>query len=241
MKKKFKITATILLIAAGILSLTVSIVLNAPEKPQPRPIANIQNFPLQAVVSMGHEEFAWTLVAIQSLAATINAWTLKNSSNIDPQEQKRVFAKFDEALIGLAPLAQVSLGMREVFTFPASLLAFEFNDIDRAINVARLGANDKRLEVDLILSVAFLTHIFKGDLKAAAEDYQRVSAQFPNATWLQDSVRLLKQGIDPSKRAGKDKTILCKMLANAFPLAKKKLVQRNLCTPKQIGEGSANE
>jgi len=75
-------------------------------------------------------------------------------------------------------------------------------------------------------------------VRKAADDYDRVAVHFPTARWLHETSNQLRRGIDPSKRSGKDKTIFCKMLSNAFPLAKKRLVQRGLCTPFQIGEGT---
>ena len=236
-----KNNSSVVLVGFGILSLMSSLALHSSDKQSAGRHTQFQNIPLHATSSMGHTEFAWTLVAIQSLAATVNAWNAHDSEAIDASEKARNIAKFEESLEILPALAEASLGMREVFTFPASFLAFELNKIDRAIEIARAGANDIRIEADLALSIAFLTHIFKGDLIRAADDYQRVAMHFPTATWLQDTIRMLRQGIDPSTRAGKDKTILCKMLANAFPLAKKKLVQRKLCSLQQIGEGMNNE
>jgi hypothetical protein len=230
--------SSLALVAGGILCLFASLHLQRAQTLHSGSNIQIQKFPIHATASFGHREFAWTLIAIESLAATVNAWNSRNNPNIDESRQARMQQKFDESLEGLAGIAEFSLGMREVFTFPASFLAFELNDLDRAIAVARAGAKDFRLEADLALSIAFLTHIFKGDLRAAADDYERVSVHFPEAVWLKETVNSLRQGIDPSKRAGKDKTILCKMLANAFPLAKKKLVQRNLCSLNQISGGT---
>lgn len=229
---------SVLMIGLGMCFLAASSFIYKPNGSEHKVNKQIQNFPIHAITSFGHREFAWTLLAIEGLAATVNIWNTQNTPDLSKSEREKLLAKFEDSLNTLPGLAEESLGMREVFTLPASFLAFELNDIDKAISVARQGARDIRLEADLALSIAFLTHIFKGDLSKAADDYDRVAVNFPTAGWLRETSSQLRRGIDPSKRPGKDKTIFCKMLANAFPLAKKRLVQRGLCTPSQIGEGS---
>lgn len=195
---------------------------------------NFYKFPLQTFVSQGHQEFGWTLIALDGLASTVNAWNIFNSANQSESTRSLMLSKFEDFLDVTPELAKQSLGMRELFLFPTSFLAFEINDIDRAILVARAGAADTRIEADLSVAIAYLSHIFKGDLAQAAKDYERVYMHFPNAQWLKSTIDSLKSGVDPYQRAGRERSKTCIALAKAFPLAKKRLIERGVCTTEQL-------
>ena len=151
-------------VAAGLILMLIQLAIGKSLPAQPQTTRPFQKFPIQAVLSNGHNEFAWTIIAIQGLAQTVNTWSTLDNRNVDQRTKDIQLGKFDDSLSNLPDLANQALGMRELFLFPASVLAFEMNDIDRAVEVARMGAKDIRLEADLALSIAYLTHIFKGDL-----------------------------------------------------------------------------
>lgn len=235
-----KTRATVLLVC-GLMLLFVSVALQSKDKNPVVTNMEIQKFPIQTLVSNGHREFAWTIIAINTLAATVNAWNSKTQKGLEPEIQNQSLAKFEESLDAIPGLARESLGMLEVFMFPASFLAFEVNDIDRAIEVARAGSTDPRLQADLVLSVAYLSHIFKGNLNQAADDYELLLTQFPNATWIKETIVALRSGVDPFKREGRNRTIICNMLQRAFPLARKRLIERGVCNKPTPVDGIPHE
>ena len=235
---QYKLPSMILLIGCIILTPN-SLWLNQARSDKANSIA-IKERPSASFFSFGHQEFASILIALQGLSSTVNAWSMASSPEANPELRERVNKKFDEFLTNLPFLAKESLGMREIFLFPASYLAFERNDIDRAIEVAQAGAKDPRLEVDLILSVAYLTHIFKGDFNSTAAAYERVLVHFPSSTWLKNVIAELRAGRDPLVRPGKDRTLACKMLNNAFPLARDRLIKRKICT-EEIGNSKETQ
>ncbi|MFZ9520258.1 MAG: hypothetical protein ACO3A4_07265 [Silvanigrellaceae bacterium] len=227
-----------LLILLGVAFMFVQLNIGRNQPVQPRTAGPFQKFPIQAVVANGHLEFAWLVVAIQGLAETVNTWTTLDAKHIDIHTRTVQLAKFEDTLSVLPDLANQTLGMRELFLFPASVMAFELSDINRAIEIARLGAKDIRLEADLALSIAYLTHIFKGDLKQAASDYERVQLHYPNVSWLKETIALLKMGVDPFQRPGRSRGKICFMMTKAFPLSKNRLIERGICNKGQEQDGT---
>ncbi|MEN9808493.1 MAG: hypothetical protein RLZZ488_60 [Pseudomonadota bacterium] len=201
--------------------------------------AEAQKFPIPFLISNGHREFAWTIIALDGLASAVNAWTGLVDPATTREQRTRLLDKFNDTLDALPGLAKESLGMREVFQFPASILAFELNDIDRSIAVARIGAQDVRLEPDLALTIAYLSHVFGNDLREVAKDYERVQVHFPNVSWLNELIESLKMGKDPFKRSDRNRTAVCRMLTRAFPLATKRLIERDICTKEYFRSNQA--
>lgn len=234
---KFTLPAKILI--AGFVFLLTAVHLQEKFPKVRKQNVEAQKFPIPFLISNGHREFAWTVIALNGLAAAVNAWT----GLIDPattlEQRTRLLDKFNDSLDALPGLAKEALGMREVFQFPASILAFELNDVDRSIAVARIGAQDVRLEPDVALSIAYLSHVFGKDLREVAKDYERVQVYFPNVSWLNDVISSLRQGIDPFKRSDRNRTAVCRMLSSAFPLAKKRLIEREICTKEFFGSNPA--
>lgn len=218
----------------GILFLAAASVLQSFQPQRKYANNDPQNFPIHGLVSHGHHEFAWTIVAIQGLAATVNAWTTQSNSQKNPQVSKLMLEKFEESLETLPTLAKQSLGMREIFLFPVSFLAFELNDIERAVKVARYGAEDPRIEADLATTIAYLNYIFTADLQQAAQDFERLYVTFPSVAWLERIVTSLKAGVDPFAKPGRDRSRMCRMLVRAFPLARSKLIQRGTCAETML-------
>lgn len=234
---KFTLPAKCMIAGLGFLLTSVYL-----QQKQPRireQNAEAQKFPIQTLVSNGHREFVWTVIAINGLAAAVNFWTALNDPTITQEQLNRLRDKFNESLDALPGLANEALGMREIFQFPASILAFDLNEIDRSIAVARIGAQDIRLEADLALTIAYLSHIFGQNLQEVAKDYERVQLHFPNVSWLKDLIASLKMGIDPYKRADRNRAAVCLMMSRAFPLAKKRLVERQICTNEIFGSSQA--
>jgi hypothetical protein len=226
------------MVSAGLILMLTQFSLGKTIPTKSLPPGPFQKFPIQAVISNGHNEFAWTIIGIQGLAQTVNVWSILHTPNVDQRIREVQLGKFDDSLANLPDLASQALGMRELFLFPASVLAFEMNDIDRAVEVARMGAKDIRLEADLALSIAYLTHIFKGDLQQAAKDYERVQLHYPNVSWLKETIASLKMGIDPFKRQGRSRSKICFMMSRAFPLSKQRLIERGVCNQDQLQEGT---
>lgn len=193
----------------------------------------INEAPIAAVTSFGHNEFGWSLVALQGLSHTVNAWAAEESVAENSSKKSHLYAKFDDFLQALEPLANAQLGMREIFTFPASYLAFERNELTKALRVAELGLNDDRLSADLSLVVAYLKHLFHPDLNEVADAYENVLRIFPNAQWLSKTINALRNGIDPMTKSGKQ---TCRNLLLVFPKAEKKLIERNICNPRSEGD-----
>lgn len=188
--------------------------------------------PVAAVASFGHSEFGWSLVALQGLAHTVNAWSAKESGLENSIEKSHLQAKFEDFLEAMEPLSEAQLGMREIFTFPASYLAFERNELKEALRVAELGLNDSRLSADLSLVVAYLKHLFHPDLNEIAKAYENVLRVFPNAQWLNKTISSLRSGIDPMTQSGQQ---TCKNLLLVFPRAEQKLIERKVCPPPSKG------
>jgi hypothetical protein len=227
MNKDAKNLSTFLLLF-GLCLTGLTVVLQGPAKAVQKN-SFLQSFPLQSVIASGHHEIAWTLVAIGGLTATVNAWSAYDDPVISKDQLQLQRARFEESVSHLSVLAPQSTGMVEVFLFPTSFLAFGLNDIDQAIQIARLGASDVRIEPQLALAVAYLSHLFKGDLAQAVKDYERLAFHFPTVLWLQDIIKSLKNGIDPFNRPGRDRKNICRSLQSAFPLARKTLIERGIC------------
>jgi len=234
---KYKLPAQILF--AGLTFLLMAVYLQEKFPRLREHNAETQKFPIQFFVSNGHREYAWTVIALNGLASSVNAWTGFVDPETTLEQRTRLTDKFNDTLDALPGLAKESLGMREVFQFPSSILAFELNDIDRSIAVARIGAQDIRLEPNLALSIAYLSHVFGRDLQEVAKDYERVLVHFPNVSWLKDLIASLKMGVDPFKRSDRNRTAVCTMLSRAFPLAKKRLIEREICTKEFFGSNPA--
>lgn len=185
-----------------------------------------KEFPILALASMGHTEFGWSVAALEGLAQTVNAWTSDEASHLDSQKKEQIREKFYQFYEHIEALAAVQLGMRELFTYPASYLAFERNDIQNALRIAELGAQDDRLTPDLALVIAYLKHLFHPDLSEVADAYERVLLAYPQAQWLQKTIADLRRGVDPLLRPKQDQ---CQKLLFVFPKAQKKLVERKIC------------
>lgn len=185
-----------------------------------------KEFPTLALASMGHTEFGWSVAALEVLAHTVNAWISDEDSNLDSQKKEQIRERFYQFYEHIDALAAVQLGMRELFTYPASYLAFERNDIESALRIAELGAQDDRLTPDLALVIAYLKHLFHPDLSEVADAYERVLLAYPQAKWLQKTIADLRRGDDPLLRPNQDQ---CQKLLFIFPKAQKKLVERKIC------------
>lgn len=182
--------------------------------------------PVVAVSALGHSEFGWSIVALQGLAQTLNAWNSDESELLDANKKELIRNQFYQFYENINSLAAVQLGMREIFTYPASYLAFEKNDLENAVRIAELGAQDTRLAPDLALVVAYLKHLFLTNLNEVADAYERVLSLYPQAVWMNKTIEQLRRGVDPMLRTDKDQ---CQKLLFVFPKAKKRLVERGIC------------
>jgi hypothetical protein len=190
-----------------------------------------------AALSFGHREFAWTLLALEGLASTVNLWHAENSTNTDKATQIQMERRFYSFIKTLPEFAKEKIGMHEIFLFPSSYLAFVRNDIDNAVDVARAGSTDARLRANLVLTVAYLTHIFKDDLNSIADEYEKVAAEYPQATWLRKTINKLRSGQDPFLEEKTSKN--CERFLNIFPFSKAQLIKRGICpTPDNEGKNS---
>lgn len=188
--------------------------------------------PFVATAALGHTEFGWTIAALQGLAYTINAWSSEDYEQIDAKKKDAVHQQFDHFYEQIDSLAAAQIGMREVFTYPASYLAFERNDLEKAVRIAELGAQDQRLTADLALVIAYLKHLFSDDLNQVADAYERVLEAYPQAEWLDKTIQQLRSGVDPMLRSDKDH---CRKLLIVFPKAKRRLVERGICSNSEKG------
>jgi hypothetical protein len=187
----------------------------------------IKKMPLVATASLGHSEFGWTMVALEGLAKTINAWSMEDAQHIDPRKKDLTLKQFDQFYENIDSLATAQIGMREVFTYPASYLAFDRNDLENALRISELGAQDNRLTADLALVIAYLKHLFATDLNEVANAYERVLLAYPQATWLKKTIEQLREGVDPMLRTDKNQ---CRKLLFIFPRAKRRLTERGICS-----------
>lgn len=190
---------------------------------------SLGNFAVPAALAFGHREFAWSLWGLNGLAATVNAWHADTAKELTAHQRKQIDDKLRAFVADIPEFAKESIGMREIFIFPASYYAFVRNDVDVALTIARAGADDPRLAADLVLTVAYLTHLFNGDLSAAAHAYEKVLEVFPNSQWLNKTISKLRSGVDPFLSDDESKQKNCKQLLIMFPLSKKRLIERKIC------------
>ncbi|MEY2988190.1 MAG: hypothetical protein RJB13_1711, partial [Pseudomonadota bacterium] len=175
----------------GLLLLFASSQVPSRQKKHENQIKLFKNLPLIATASMGHTEFGWIVAALEGLAKTINAWSAEDSTVLNPSKKELALKQFYHFYEHIDALAEAQIGMREVFTYPASYLAFEKNDLENALRIAELGAQDERLKPDLALVIAYLKHLFLTDLNSVADAYERVLEAYPQALWLNETIQKL--------------------------------------------------
>lgn len=197
-----------------------------------RHAALFEEAPLVATASLGHTEFGWTMAALQGLTYTINAWSSEDSNRIDSKKKDVLRQQFYQFFDHIDSLAAAQIGMREVFTYPASYLAFELNDLENAVRIAELGAQDPRLTPDLAMVVAYLKHLFLSDLEQVADAYERVLQAYPQAVWLNKTIQQLRDGDDPMLKSDRDQ---CQKLLFVFPKAERRLTERGICGDSSRG------
>lgn len=227
----------LLLIAMGLLCITLSTQLTPQKMIRKAERGNLQEFAVPAALSFGHREFAWSLWAMHGLSTIVAAWHSHDSSTITKDKQLDLERKLYSFLNTLPEFSKESLGMREIFIFPSSYLAFVKNDTDAALKTANLGIQDPRLVIDLTLTVAYLTHLFKNDLNEAARAYEKVLEVFPRSTYLQKTIGKLRAGIDPFLEDESQLEKNCQQLLRVFPFARAKLIERKICSPESTDQG----
>jgi len=225
-----------LMLAAGVTLIASALWLVSRQDKRPVTRGSLSNFAIPAALSFGHREFAWSLWALNGLAATVNAWHADTTTELSAQQREQINKKLRAFVADIPEFAKESIGMREIFIFPASYFAFVKNEADVALDIARAGAGDPRLAADLVLTVAYLTHLFNGDLNAAAHAYEKVLEVFPNSQWLNKTISKLRSGEDPFLSDEESKQKNCKQLLIMFPLSKKRLVERKICPNENFPE-----
>lgn len=230
-----------LLLTAGVTLIASALWLASRQDKRPAPRGSLSRFAIPAALSFGHREFAWSLWALNGLAATVNAWHAETAVEQSAEQREQIEKKLSAFVLDIPEFAKESIGMREIFIFPASYFAFVKNEADVALDIARAGAGDPRLAADLVLTVAYLTHLFKGDLNAAAQAYEKVLEVFPNSQWLNKTISKLRRGVDPFLSDEESKRKNCKQLLIIFPLSKKRLVERKICPNENLLNELNNE
>jgi hypothetical protein len=225
------------MLVAGLTSISSALWLVSRQDKRPVTRGSLSKFAIPAALAFGHREFAWSLWALNGLAATVNAWHADTAKELTIQQREQIEKRLNSFVADIPEFAKESIGMREIFIFPASYFAFVRNDVDVALAIARAGADDPRLAADLVLTVAYLTHLFNGDLSAAAHAYEKVLEVFPNSQWLNKTISKLRSGVDPFLSDDESKQKNCKQLLIMFPMSKKRLIERKICPNVNSREG----
>ncbi|MEN9529567.1 MAG: hypothetical protein RI932_1440 [Pseudomonadota bacterium] len=216
-------------IAAALLCITASLMLSSTRNSDSRPTGSLRKIALPAALSFGHREFAWLLWGLGGLSTAVNAWDASTNTSIKPEQAEILSKRLREFAESLPEFSKEKLGMREIFIFPSSYFAFTTNEIDLALEIAKQGISDPRIAPDLTLTVAYLIHLFKNDLEAAADAYQKLLEVFPQSTWLNKTIAKLREGKDPFIEDPAENQKNCKRLLTLFPLSKHKLIERGIC------------
>jgi hypothetical protein len=216
-------------LVVAILCIAASAFLSPSKQDQTAQRGSLAKIAVPAALSFGHREFAWLLWGLGGLSASVNAWDAASNPNIGSEQKTLTDARLRDFAQNLPEFAREQLGMREIFLFPASYLAFTTNDIDLALKIAREGINDPRIAPDLTLTLAYLIHLFKNDLQAAADAYQKLLELYPESTWLNKTISKLRAGVDPFLEDPAENRRSCNRLLTLFPLSRTKLIERGIC------------
>jgi hypothetical protein len=165
----------------------------------------------------GHKEISDLMTGLNIISVSVDAFR----QPLDADSRENVAARrFEDAMKDVEFLSKVSLGMVEVYSFPATHLLFDNEEPLRALKIVRLGMKDIHADARILMLGGFISLFFLRDVPQASEFFSTLIQKEGSPPWLIQLSTRLKAGKDPFREDPESEKILKKVMEKSFPRAK---------------------
>lgn len=170
----------------------------------------------------GHREMSDLADGMAVVATSVDIFANRDLRSAADIRGTKLHKRFLDSLDTVKFLSRFSLGMDEIYFFPAMYLLFEEGNADAALATIDLGVADRRTQARVPLLAAYTAHVFMRNPRKAGEYYLEIPRRFPDAPpWVAELGQKLVSGQDPIDTNPQIRKQLLDTVKRAFPEAEK--------------------
>lgn len=221
-------TPAFALLAAGLLGMSLCAFAWIGQTAQEQKQATTQKISLREYaqnkrnVFLGHREMADLMDGMAVVATTIDLFSNRNSKSAKEIAGTKLHQRFLDSLNTVRDLSKYSLGMDEIYFFPAMYLLFEDIEAEQAISIIDLGVQDQQTQARIPLLGAYIAHVFLRNPIQAGRYYLEIPKRYKDTPeWVTQLGERLARGDDPIDTNVEVRQKLLETMKTAFPEAKR--------------------